>query len=365
MNFPMNATNSVTDAGLINTTERNDLTRRERFLRALHCQPVDYPPVWLMRQAGRALPEYRKLKEKYTFLGLAQNPELAAEVTLQPIRRFGFDAAIIFSDILVIPEAMGVSYRFRETGGVEMDFKIQSPADIEKLSVRDIAEKLSYVTDAIRIVREELGDTTGLLGFAGSPWTLANFMLDGGSAKEHTGGLKLFREDRRSFDALCEKLADAIVEFLQAQIEAGVDAVQIFDSVGGLIPEPDFYDASARWMRRILCSLGGQVPAIVFSKGARDWASILKIGADVIGVDHGISLRDVRRRFPQRPAIQGNLDPASIANETPEQVSLRVESILDEMRGRDGFIFNLGHGLPPNARLENVQAILETIREGE
>src|SRR5688572_12190070 len=160
---------------------------RQRFLNACSCLPVDRPPIWLMRQAGRALPEYRKLKERYSFLDLVRTPDLAAEVTLQPIRRFGFDAAIIFSDILVIPETMGVGYRFRESGGVEMDFAIKTAADIEKLSVKDVVQKLSYVTDAIKLVRGALGNKTALLGFAGSPWTLANFMLDGGSAKEHTG----------------------------------------------------------------------------------------------------------------------------------------------------------------------------------
>lgn len=340
-----------------------EMTGRERLLAAVHCRKTDQPAVWLMRQAGRCLPEYRKLKEKYTFLQLAQTPELAAEVTLQPIRRFGFDAAIIFSDILVIPEAMGVGYRFREAGGVEMDFKIQNAADVETLSVENIAEKLSYVTDAIRLVREELRDETALLGFAGSPWTLANFMLDGGSAKMHTGALQLFREDRGSFEALCDKLTLAIVEFLRAQISAGVDAIQIFDSLGSLIPNDDFQAASGVWIREIVASLGGEVPTIVFSKGARDWLSIVKTGADVIGVDHGISLSEVRDQVPRSLALQGNLDPACLVEETPEQISRRVEGILEEMRGRDGFIFNLGHGLPPATRLENVEAILKTIRE--
>src|SRR5687767_5832859 len=191
------------------TQSLRQITNRDRFLGALSCHPVDRPPVWLMRQAGRALPEYRKLKESYTFLELAQTPELAAEVTLQPIRRFGFDAAIIFSDILVVPEAMGLPYRFRETGGIEMDFKIRRWADVERLSVGAVVEKLAYVTEAIRLVKGELGDETALLGFAGSPWTLANFMIDGGSAKEHTGGLSMFREDRAAFEMLCDKLMQA------------------------------------------------------------------------------------------------------------------------------------------------------------
>jgi uroporphyrinogen decarboxylase len=348
----------------LRSAESTDVSNsRERMLLALRCQPVDRPPVWLMRQAGRALPEYRKLKEKYTFLQLAQTPDLAAEVTLQPIRRFGFDAAIIFSDILVVPEAMGVGYRFRETGGVEMNFKIQTTADIEKLTVSSVVEKLTYVTDAIRLVKKELNGETALLGFAGSPWTLANFMLDGGSAKEHVGGLRLFRENRGAFEMLCDKLTEAVILFLRAQIRAGVDAVQIFDSLGSLIPDRDFRAASGVWMREVVAGLGDQVPVIVFSKGARDWLSLLKTGAQVLGIDHGISLSEVRRRIGANVGIQGNLDPESMLNDTPEQVRARVLGLLDEMRGRDGYIFNLGHGLPPNARLENVQAIIDTLRE--
>jgi uroporphyrinogen decarboxylase len=339
------------------------ITGRERLLRTLRCQKVDRAPVWLMRQAGRALPEYRTLKEKYTFLELAQTPDLAAEVTLQPIRRFGFDAAIIFSDILVVPEAMGVPYRFRESGGVEMDLTIRNASDIEKLSVEAIADRLSYVTDAIRLVKSELHGATALLGFAGSPWTLANFMLDGGSAKEHTGGLRLFLENRGTFELLCAKLTDAVTLFLRAQIRAGVDAIQIFDSLGGLLSGKDFHAASGVWIREIIAGLDGAAPVILFSKGTRDWSSILKCGADAIGVDHGVSLGEIRKKFPLRPAIQGNLDPECLINETPDQVSARVAALLDTMRGRDGYIFNLGHGLPPGARLENVQAILDTIRE--
>ena len=177
-----------------------------------------------MRQAGRALPEYRQLKEKYSFLELVQTPELAAEVTLQPVRRFGFDAAILFSDILVIPEAMGQPYRFRDTGGIAMDFAVRSLADIEKLSAAQVCEKLSYVDKALRILRKELGDRTALLGFAGSPWTLATFMMEGGSAEKYTRALNLFRKEPKTFSALMEKLTAAVTAYLEMQIEAGVDA---------------------------------------------------------------------------------------------------------------------------------------------
>ena len=230
-------------------------TNRQRFLDACHCKAVDRPPVWLMRQAGRALPEYRQLKEKHTFLQLVQTPELAAEVTLQPVRRFGFDAAILFSDILVIPEAMGQPYRFRETGGIEMDFKIQSAADIEKLSVGQVCEKLNYVAAALKILRKELGDQTALIGFSGSPWTLATFMMEGGSAGKFTKAKALFDSDKKTFFALMEKLAAAVTAYLQMQIIAGADALQIFDSHGGHLPAADFQEASGRWMRDIIAGL--------------------------------------------------------------------------------------------------------------
>src|SRR6185295_13088108 len=229
-----------------------ELTPRQRFLNALHCQPVDRPPVWLMRQAGRALPEYRKLKEKYSFLNLVQNPELAAEVTLQPVRRFGFDAAILFSDILVIPEAMGQPYRFRETGGVQMDFAVTSKADIKKLSVEKVCEKLDYVDKALRLVRKELGDETALIGFSGSPWTLATFMMEGGSVPKYGRALALFREDPKTYFALAEKLTSAVTAYLKMQIAAGVDALQIFDSHGGHLAPTEFQEASGRWMSEIV-----------------------------------------------------------------------------------------------------------------
>src|SRR5580700_4973552 len=232
------------------------LTSRRRFLDACHCVPTDRPPIWLMRQAGRALPEYRKLKEKYTFIQLVQNPELAAEVTLQPVRRFGFDAAILFSDILVIPEAMGQTYRFKETGGVIMDFAVTSKADIEKLSVARVVERLNYVDKALRILRKELGNQTALIGFSGSPWTLATFMMEGASVPNYSRALQLFREDPKTYFALAEKLTVAITAYLKMQIAAGVDALQIFDSHGGHLAPAEFQEASGRWMKEIITAIG-------------------------------------------------------------------------------------------------------------
>ena len=276
------------------------LTSRQRFLDASNCKPVDRPPVWLMRQAGRALPEYRQFKEKYSFLELVQTPELAAEVTLQPVRRFGFDAAILFSDILVIPEAMGQPYRFRDTGGIAMDFAVRSQADIEKLSAGQVCEKLDYVDKALRILRQELGDRTALIGFAGSPWTLATFMMEGGSAGKYTRALQLFRKEPKIFSALLEKLTAAVTAYLEMQIEAGVDVLQIFDSHGGLLAPTEFHEASGRWMQEIIAkSRAGRVPVIVFSLGTHgNWDDLIATGANVLGIDWRFSLADARRLLP-------------------------------------------------------------------
>src|SRR5208283_749147 len=209
------------------------LTSRRRFLDACGCRAVDRPPVWLMRQAGRALPEYRELKQKHSFLELVQTPELAAEVTLQPIRRFGFDAAILFSDILVIPEALGQPYRFRDEGGIAMEFAIGSRADIERLAPADaVPARLAYVADTLRALKGELAGQKALLGFGGSPWTLASYMVEGGSSEDFARIKGLFYTDRPAFEALLDRLVLALIACFKMQIEAGADAIQIFDSWG-------------------------------------------------------------------------------------------------------------------------------------
>jgi uroporphyrinogen decarboxylase len=321
-----------------------------------------------MRQAGRALPEYRKLKEKYTFLQLVQTPELAAEVTLQPVRRFGFDAAILFSDILVIPEAMGQPYRFRETGGIEMDFKIASAADVEKLSVAQVCEKLNYVEHALKILRKELGDQTALIGFSGSPWTLATFMMEGGSADKYTRAKALFDSDKKTFSALMEKLSAAITAYLQMQAAAGADVLQIFDSHGGHLSAGEFQEASGRWLKEIISRLAPKTsqpktPVIVFSLGTHgSWKELAATGASVLGIDWQFPLAEARKILPANIGIQGNFNPALLADELPEKVAAETRRLLEEMRGRNGHIFNLGHGVPPAAKLENIAALVETVR---
>lgn len=339
------------------------ITSRQRFVNACHCRPNDRPPLWLMRQAGRALPEYRKLKEKYTFVQLCQTPDLAVEVTLQPVRRFGFDAAILFSDILVIPEAMGQEYHFKETGGVQMNFVITTKEDIEKLSVAQVCDKLSYVDQALRILRKELGDQTALIGFTGSPWTLATFMMEGASVPKYSRALALFREDPKTYYALAEKLTAAVTAYLKMQIATGVDAVQIFDSHGGHLEAREFQEASGRWMKDIIANLGGQVPVIQFSLGTHgNWPDLINTGANVLGIDWQTDLAMARKIVPAHIGMQGNLSPTLIVEATSEVVAGETAKVLETMRGRPGHIFNLGHGLTPGAKLENIQALVDTVK---
>jgi uroporphyrinogen decarboxylase len=339
------------------------LSNRQRFRNACLGRPVDHPPVWLMRQAGRVLPEYRALKEKFSFLELVRTPELATEVTLQPIRRFDFDAAILFSDILVVPEALGQGYQFRDSGGIRMEFNLRRAEEINLLATDAVVERLQYVAEALPLIKSALGGRTALLGFAGSPWTLANFMLEGGSAKYHTKGYELFRADRALFDSLCQKLTEAVTMFLQMQIDAGVDAVQIFDSHGGFAP-PRYFDAlSGRWIRRIIANLAGQVPVIVFSKGANsNWTELVASGADVLSVDWNVRLSELRDRLPNNVGIQGNLNPLLLVNTTPGETAVATRRLLAEMRGHNGYIFNLGHGVPPAARLDCIESLVATVR---
>ncbi len=338
------------------------MTNRQRLLDACHCRYVDRPPVWLMRQAGRALPEYRELKAKHDFLELVRTPALAAEVTLQPIRRFDFDAAILFSDILVAAEGLGQGYQFREGGGIQMDFPLRDRNDIARLDLSALPEKLDYVPQALRLLKKSLGEKTALIGFAGSPWTLANFMIEGGSAREFTRAKNLYHTQPETFSFLMEKLAAAVTKLLEMQIAAGVDAVQIFDSLGGLLPQNDFPAASAKWIKQIVSTLRGKVPIIVFAKDVRDnWDTLIDTGANVLGIDSGIRLADVRKILPVSVAVQGNLSPA-LLTATPPEVVKETKRILEEMRGTNGHIFNLGHGVPPDAKLENISALMETVK---
>lgn len=314
-----------------------------------------------MRQAGRCLPEYRALKTRYTFRQLIATPDLAAEVTVQPVRRFHFDAAILFSDILVIPEALGVPFQFKDEGGLQME-TLKDTAGIARLQVGGARERLDYVAQALRLIHKELAGQTGLLGFAGSPWTIANFMLEGGGVHSYSKALDLFRKDRAAFEALSEKITTATSDYLKLQIECGVDAVQIFDSLGGLLPDAEFAAASGQWVRQIVDSLGGRVPVIFFSKGSRNWQAQLDTGASVFGIDHEIDIAEAAKHIPATRGMQGNLNPLLLSEATPEIVRSEVESLLAKMRGRNGYIFNLGHGVPPDAKMENLETLAATVQ---
>lgn len=336
---------------------------RERFLAASRCRPVDRPPVWFMRQAGRMLPEYRALKERHSFVELVKTPELAAEITLQPLRRFNFDAAILFSDILVVPEAMGQPYHFREKGGgIAMEFAVCGAADIDRLDGSRVAERLAYMGGALRLAKRELAGNTALLGFAGSPWTLANFMIEGGGSREWHAAKTMFYNEPRLFVRLMEKLTAAVAACLHLQIDAGADAVQIFDTLGGLLAPDVFAGASARWMREIVASIPSATPVIVFSKGANgNWNDLVGSGANVLGVDWTQPLAGVCKSLPAHVGVQGNLDPALLCA-SPAAAAAAAARILKSMRGRLGHIFNLGHGVTPDARLESIGAVVETVK---
>lgn len=339
------------------------MTSRQRFLSACASQTLDRPPLWVMRQAGRYLPEYRELRARSSFLHMVRTPELATEVTLQPLKRFpGIDAAILFSDILVIPEALGQPYSFRDTGGIAMQGRIETRAQVDALATAEaVTERLGYVADALRLIRQEIRETKALLGFGGSPWTLATYMVEGGSSTDFERVKLLYYTDRATFDALLEKLTSALITYFKMQIAAGADAIQIFDSWGGIIAGPDYEAASLRWIREIIAALPADFPVILYAKGtAPHLAAQAATGARVLSVDWTSDLAVVRRSLPAQVAVQGNLDPV-LMQTTPDIVRRETTRLLDSMRGLPGHIFNLGHGITPQAKIENMQALVDTV----
>lgn len=338
------------------------MTSRQRFLAALACEKLDRPPLWVMRQAGRYLPEYRELKAKSSFLEMVRTPALAAEVTLQPLRRFALDAAILFSDILVIPEALGQGYHFRDTGGIGMEFRLETRAQVDALAAADVVpDRLRYVADTLALLKKELAGSRALLGFGGSPWTLATYMVEGGSSDEFERIKQLFYTDRATFDALLEKITAALIAYFKMQIAAGADAIQIFDSWGGIIAGPDYGAASLRWIREVVAALPRDFPIILYAKGtAPHLTDQAFAGVRGLSVDWTNDLAIVRRTLPANIAVQGNLDPV-LLNTTPEIVRNETTRLLESMRGTTGHIFNLGHGIMPHAKIECMQALVDTV----
>ena len=338
------------------------MTSRDRVLAACAGTALERPPLWVMRQAGRYLPEYRALKAPSSFLHMVRTPELATEVTLQPLRRFALDAAILFSDILVIPEALGQGYQFRDGGGIGMEYRLETRAQVDALAPADaVPEKLRYVADTLALLKKELAGSRALLGFGGSPWTLATYMVEGGSSEEFERIKQLFYTDRGTFDALLEKLTGALVTYFRMQIAAGADAIQIFDSWGGIIAGQDYEAASLRWIRQIVAALPADFPVILYAKGtAPHLCDQAFTGVRVVSVDWTNDLAVVRRTLPANVAVQGNLDPV-LLNTTPDIVRRETARLLESMRGTRGHIFNLGHGIMPHAKIECMQALVDTV----
>lgn len=341
--------------------------QNDRFLRALLREPVDMTPVWMMRQAGRYLPEYRATRAKAgSFLDLCKNPELACEVTIQPLERFPLDAAILFSDILTIPDAMGLGLYFGEGEGPKFERPIRRKADVDALGVPDPEGELRYVMDAVRTIRRELNGRVPLIGFSGSPWTLATYMVEGGSTKNFALSKGMMFDQPEVMHALLGKLADSVTSYLNAQIAAGAQAVQIFDTWGGTLTTRDYKAFSLDYMQRIVEGLtrtadGRKVPVILFTKGGAQWLEMMAdTGADALGLDWTIDIGAARERVGDRVALQGNLDPSTLYA-SPEVIERNVGEILASYGKGSGHVFNLGHGIHPEIPPEHAGAMVDAV----
>jgi len=342
--------------------------KNDRLLRALHRQRVDRTPVWIMRQAGRYLPEYRELRQQAgSFMGLASNPELACEVTLQPLRRFPLDAAILFSDILTVPDAMGLGLYFVEGEGPKFERPLRDAAAIRALPRPDPVESLGYVMQAVGRIRAELQNSVPLIGFAGSPWTLATYMIEGGSSRDFARAKALLYEQPGLAHELLGKLADAVTDYLNAQVEHGAQVLQIFDSWGGALAHEAFREFSLRYLARIIEGLhrewdGRPVPVILFAKGCNGHLEALAdTGADALGIDWTMPMGEARRRVGQRVALQGNLDPAILLT-PPDNIRAQARACLDSFGPGPGQVFNLGHGITPDVPPEHLATLVEEVQ---
>ena len=346
--------------------------KNDRFLRALRREPVDCTPVWLMRQAGRYLPEYRATrKEAGSFLGMAKNPEVACEVTLQPLRRFDLDAAILFSDILTIPDAMELGLYFVEGEGPKFERTVRSAADAAKLGVPDMETELRYVMDAVRVIRRELDGKVPLIGFSGSPWTLACYMVEGGGSKDFARIKAMALNEPAALHRLLSVNTDAVIAYLAAQRAAGAQALQVFDTWGGVLSPAMYREFSLPYLQRIAQELdrgegAERTPLILFGKGTAAYLEDLAAsGAEGVGVDWLVELGDAARRTQGKVALQGNLDPATLYG-SPEAIRREVRRALDSYRdgnggSREGHVFNLGHGMSPDMNPDHVAVLVDEV----
>jgi len=343
--------------------------KNDRFLRALLRQDVDVTPVWMMRQAGRYLPEYRAVREKAgDFMSLCRNPELACEVTLQPLRRYALDAAILFSDILTIPDAMGLGLYLAAGEGPKFRKPVQTPADVEALEVVETEKDLGYVLDAVRLIRRELNGSVPLIGFSGSPWTVATYMVEGGSSKEFARIKSMLMNTPEVMHQLLEKLAQSVTGYLNAQILAGVQAVQIFDTWGGALSSHAYQEFSLFYMKKIVAGLireqdGRKIPVILFTKNGGHWLeAIAESGCDCIGLDWTLPINEARARVGDRVSLQGNMDPAVLYGK-PDAIRKEVGLILEQFGNGNGHVFNLGHGIHQHVNPDHVTAFVDAVHE--
>lgn len=343
--------------------------KNDRFLKALLRQPVDVTPVWMMRQAGRYLPEYRATRAQAgDFLSLCMNPELACEVTLQPLRRFELDAAILFSDILTVPDAMGIGLYFEQGEGPRFRNPVRTEADVDALPVINAERDLPYVMDAVKLIRKELNGSVPLIGFSGSPWTIATYMVEGGGSKDFSIIKSMMMATPQLMHALLEKIALSVIDYLNAQIRAGAQAVQIFDTWGGVL-SPHCYEAfSLKYMEKIIKGLiheneGRSVPVIVFTKNGGLWLErIAQCGADCVGLDWTINIGDARKRIGDKVALQGNMDPA-VLYAPPERIREEVAAILGSFGHGNGHVFNLGHGIHQHVNPDQAKVFIDAVHE--
>ena len=344
--------------------------KNDRLLRALLRQPVDATPVWMMRQAGRYLPEYRASRTKAgDFMGLCTNPEAACEVTMQPLDRYpSLDAAILFSDILTIPDAMGLGLYFETGEGPKFRKTVRNAADVQALKVINTAKDLTYVTDAVSTIRRELSGRVPLIGFSGSPWTLATYMVEGGSSKDHRRCKAMAFNQPEVMHELLSVLADSVIDYLNSQILAGAQAVQIFDTWGGALSHAAYQEFSLGYMQRIVNGLikeheGRRVPVILFTKGGGQWLELMaNTGCDALGLDWTTEIGNARQRVGSQVALQGNMDPTMLYA-SPDRIRQEVSSILASYGSGTGHIFNLGHGITPEVDPAHAGAFIESVHE--
>lgn len=343
--------------------------KNDNYLRALLKQPVDYTPVWMMRQAGRYLPEYREIRNQAgDFMTLCRNADLASEVTLQPLRRFPLDAAILFSDILTVPDAMGLGLYFVAGEGPKFERPVTCKADVDKIGVPDPEGELQYVMNAVRQIRKDLQGEVPLIGFSGSPWTLATYMVEGSGSKAFTKIKKMMYAEPQTLHLLLDKLADSVVAYLNGQIKAGAQSVMLFDTWGGVLTPRDYNDFSLQYMHKIVDGLireneGRRVPVTLFTKNGGMWLEqIAATGCDGVGLDWTIDIAEAKRQIGDKVALQGNMDPSMLYAQ-PERIRQEVATILDGFGEGTGHVFNLGHGIHLDVPPENAGVFVDAVHE--